>query len=220
MRYQLGLVSPTPNVTLFLILIIASYLVFALLGHSNTGMWAYNILILNPYLTVFKVQLWRIITYGFLHDPSSPMHVIFNALILYMVGTPLEERWGEKRFLFFILCAVGVGGLLVCLSYLFGISNASVMGFSAATVALVIAWGLTFSSQSIYIFGILPLSGRQLVFVTIGFEILYAVSSNSISSAAHFGGIITAFILTFGLYKPARMKQLWYQAKLKFRLRK
>lgn len=220
MRNQWGFGSPTPNVTTFLILIIASYLVFALFGQTSIGAYVFNLMPLNPYLAVYKFQVWRLVTYAFAHDPSSPLHVIFNALMLYMIGPQLEERWGERRFFIFIMTAILMGGLLVCLCFLIGISKASVLGFSAATMALIIAWGLTFSSQSIYIFGILPLTGRQLVFVTIGLEVLYAVSSNSISSAAHFGGILSAFILSYGLYKPSRIKQMWYQAKLRRRLRK
>lgn len=220
MKYRLGFTSPTPQVTFFLIVIIAVYLVFALIGHSRLGLMAYDSLILDPRLVIYKFQLWRLVTYAFLHDPSSPFHVIFNALMLYMVGTPLEERWGEKRFAIFIMCAIVLGGLMVLLSYLIGLSHASVLGFSAATIALIIAWGLTFSSQHIYIFGILPLTGRQLVVITIGFEILYAVSSNSISSAAHFGGILAAFILVFGLYKPSRIRHYYNQAKMRSRLRK
>lgn len=215
MRYQWGFGSPTPNVTIFLILIIASYLVFAVIGSTSVGSFLYSALILDPRLVIHKFQIWRLITYAFMHDPSSPMHVIFNALILYMIGTPLEERWGEKRFFIFVLVAIISGGILVCLSYFLGISRAMVLGFSAGTIALVIAWGLIFSRQNIYIFGIIPLTGKQLVYITIGLEVLYAVSRNSISSAAHFGGILAAFIMTYGLYKPARLKQLWHQIKHK-----
>lgn len=220
MRNFGGFGSPTPGVTTFLIVIIASYLVFALLGHTAIGTVAFNLLPLDPYLATYKLQIWRVVTYAFAHNPSSPLHVIFNALMLYMIGPQLEERWGERRFFIFIMTAIVSGGLLVCLCFLLGLSKASVMGFSAATMALIIAWGLTFSTQSIYIFGILPLTGRQLVFMTIGLEVIYAVSSNSISSAAHFGGILSAIILSYGLYKPSRLKQMWYQAKLKRRLRK
>lgn len=201
--------SPTPNVTSFLIAIIASYLLFALFGTTEIGSLVYNAMILDPVRTIYSGQVWRLITYAFLHD-NSPMHVIFNALALYMIGPQLEERWGEKRFFIFIMTSILLGGILVCLSYLLGISHAMVIGFSAATVGLIIAWGLTFSKQQIYFFGILPLSGQQLVYVTVGLEILYAVSGNSISSAAHFGGILAGFIFTLGLYKPRRLKQ-WYQ---------
>jgi membrane associated rhomboid family serine protease len=200
--------SPTPNVTSFLIAIIASYLLFAIFGQTTAGIVAYNAMVLDPQKTIYSLELWRLITYGFLHD-TSPMHVIFNALALYMIGPSLEERWGEKRFFIFVMVSIIAGGLLVCLSYILGFPSL-VIGFSAATVGLVVAWGLTFSTSQIYIFGVLPLTGKQLVFVTVGLEILYAASSSAVSSAAHFGGIITAFIFTLGLYNPRRIKQ-WYQ---------
>jgi membrane associated rhomboid family serine protease len=201
--------APTPNVASFLIVIIASYLFFALFGHTAIGIMIYNAMILDPDKVIYQGQLWRLITYGFLHD-TSPTHVIFNAIAFYLIGPELEERWGEKRFFIFVMASIFTGGVLVTLSYLLGFSHGMVIGFSAATVALIVAWGLTFSHRQIYFFGILPLTGQQLVYVTVGIEILYAVSGNSISSAAHFGGILAAFILTLGLYKPRRLKE-WYE---------
>lgn len=220
MRNSFGFASPTPNVTRFLIAIIALFLVFALFGRSYWGVTVFNALLLDPYRTIFSGEVWRLFTYAFLHDLGSPMHVVFNALVFYMMGPQLEERWGEKRFLFFVVACILVGGIFVCLSFLFGFSNASVLGFSAVTLGMIIAWGVTFSTMQIYLLGILPLTGKQLVFLTIGLEILYAVSSNSISSAAHFGGIVTGIVFTLGLYKPRRIKQMWNQARMKRNLRR
>lgn len=215
MRYSFGFGSPTPNVTRFLIVIIASYLVFAIFGRTALGMTIYHALLLSPADAIYSFQIWRIVTYAFLHDVSSPMHVIFNALMLYMLGPQLEDYFGEKRFFILTMSAIILGGLLVCLSFLLGISSSMVVGFSAATIALVIAWGLTFKKQQIFIFGILPITGQQLVYITIGLEILYAVSANSISSAAHFGGIIAGFIFTLELYKPRGIKNLLNRNRLR-----
>jgi membrane associated rhomboid family serine protease len=217
MRYAFGFGSPTPNVTRFLIIIIATYLVFALFGRSVIGAQIYHALMLSPREVVNSFEVWRLLTYAFLHDVGSPMHVIFNALLLYMMGPQLEDRWGENRFLLFTMTAILLGGVLVVLTYLVGISNAVVVGFSAATVGLVVAWGLTFTTQQIFLLGIVPITGKQLVYVTVGLEILYAVSSNSFSSAAHFGGIIAGFIFTLGLYKPSRLKQIWRRSKNQLR---
>jgi membrane associated rhomboid family serine protease len=217
MRYHFGFDSPSPYVTTFLIAIIASYLFFALFGHQIFGIEIYNALVLNPYKTIYNFQLWRLVSYAFIHDQSSPFHIIFNALILYTVGTPMENRWGERRFFIFIMGAIIFGGLSVVLTFLLGLGHASVVGFSAATIALIIAWGLTFSKDSIYIFGILPLSGKQLVLVTIGLEVLFALSGSNTSSAAHFGGIFSSFVLIFGLYKPSGIRQLWRHFKMKNR---
>ncbi len=48
------------------------------------------------------------ITYMFLHDPSSPMHVFFNMFSLWMFGRMLENIWGSKRFfIFYMVCGIG-----------------------------------------------------------------------------------------------------------------
>lgn len=208
MRYQMGIAQPTSGVTTLLIITIATYLLFALGGDTRLGTMAYAKLILDPASVVYSFEYWRLASYAFLHDTSSPMHIIFNALMLYMLGTPLEERWGEKRFLIFVGSAILTGGLVVTLSYVVGLSNSFVVGISAATIGLAIAWGLTFSTSQIYILGIIPVTGKQLVWLIVGIEIIYAVSTNAISSAAHIGGIITGFIFCLGLYKPRRIKQI------------
>lgn len=215
MRNQYGFMSPTHQVTTFLIVIIASYLFFALFGSSLFGETLYAYSILDPDKVIYNYEVWRLFTYAFLHNPSSPFHVILNALMLYMLGPQLEDRWGGKRFVIFVFTAILLGGLFVCGAFLLGMSRALVVGFSGATIGLLIAWGLTFSRQQMYVFGILPLSGIQMVYLTIGLEVIYAVGSNTVSSAAHFGGIITGIIFTLGLYKPQRLKQYWRQYKRK-----
>lgn len=220
MPSQFGFMSPTPNVTRLLILIIGIYLAFAIFGHSYWGAFVYSKMVLDPYRTIFSYELWRLVTYAFVHDSTSPMHVIFSALLLYMIGPQLEDRWGERRFFIFTLTAIILGALFVIISFLLGIGGGSVVGFSAVTVGLLVAWGLAYPDQQIYILGILPLNGKSMVYITIGLEILFAFSGSATSSAAHFGGIVTAFIFSFGLYKPSRIRQMWRQARIKKNLRR
>lgn len=218
--YQSGFGAPTAQVTRFLIAIIALFLLFAVLGHTLYGAFIFSKLTLDPYRVVFSFELWRTVTYAFLHDTNSPMHVIFNALLLYMIGPTMEDRWGEKRFVIFTFAAILLGALCVIAGAFLGLTGGHVIGFSSVTVGLLVAWGLAFPEQQIFLLGILPLSGRAMVYVTIGLEVLFAFSNTSTSSAAHFGGILAAFIFSFGLYKPSRIKQMWLKARMKNNLRR
>lgn len=48
------------------------------------------------------------VTYMFLHDPSTPLHVLFNMFTLWMFGRTLEMVWGSGRFLlFYFVCGIG-----------------------------------------------------------------------------------------------------------------
>lgn len=46
---------------------------------------------------VARGEIWRIVTSGFLH--ASIIHIAFNMLILFQLGTVLEPRIGRARFL-------------------------------------------------------------------------------------------------------------------------
>ena len=54
----------------------------------------------------------QVITYMFLHDPSSIMHILFNMFAVFIFGRMLETVWGGKRFLFYYM-ATGIGAGLI-----------------------------------------------------------------------------------------------------------
>lgn len=57
-------------------------------------------------------QLWQPITHMFMHDMSSPMHLIFNMYALWAFGSPVERILGKSRFIFFYFSA-GLGAALI-----------------------------------------------------------------------------------------------------------
>ena len=56
------------------------------------------------------VQLWRVITFQFLH--ATPMHLVYNMLALLLFGPIVEGHFGPRRYLAFYL-SCGVGGALM-----------------------------------------------------------------------------------------------------------
>jgi membrane associated rhomboid family serine protease len=60
-------------------------------------------------------EYWRLITGGFLHDPDSILHILFNMYILYWLGTMLEPVLGHLRFgaLYFASLLAGSFGALI-----------------------------------------------------------------------------------------------------------
>ncbi len=183
-----------------------------------------------------QYYLWTFITYAFLHNPSEPFHLLFNLLMLWWLGSAMFQRWGQKRFLLFFFGSAFAGALLTylvsfSLSVFFpaiGIisSNTPVIGASAITTALLVAFGLTYPEQIIYFF-FFPLKCKHLVLLMIGYEILTALAFNAVASTAHFGGIIFAAIMIYEWYRPKnllydikklfqRMQYLWLKRKLRY----
>lgn len=77
--------------------------------------FANNTLIAYGGLHFFESELFnpaQVITYMFLHDATSPVHIFFNMFTLWMFGRMMEHVWGSKRFLLYYL-ACGIGAALV-----------------------------------------------------------------------------------------------------------
>ena len=55
-------------------------------------------------------QYWQPITHMFMH--GGIFHILFNMYALWAFGSPLEMRWGQKKFLFFYFSA-GLGAMLI-----------------------------------------------------------------------------------------------------------
>ena len=52
--------------------------------------------------------MWQLVTYMFMH--GSPTHLLFNMLMLWMIGVELERTWGTRFFTkFYFACGIGAG---------------------------------------------------------------------------------------------------------------
>lgn len=50
----------------------------------------------------------QLLTYMFLHDQHSILHIGFNMFTLWMFGRILEQVWGSRRyFIFYMVCGIG-----------------------------------------------------------------------------------------------------------------
>jgi membrane associated rhomboid family serine protease len=63
-----------------------------------------------------KFEIWQPLTHMFMHGDIS--HIFFNMFGLWMFGTPLEQMWGKKKFIFFYLSTgFGAAALQLLLYY-------------------------------------------------------------------------------------------------------
>ena len=84
-----------------------------------------------------KFQYWQPLTHMFMHGDLS--HIFFNMFGLYMFGTPIEQMWGKKKFIFFYLSTGFGAAALQLLLYYFQISSVTELlfaeGISASEVS-------------------------------------------------------------------------------------
>ncbi len=153
-------------------------------------------------------KLWQVGTYMWFHDVGLS-HLLFNLLILFFFGPLFERSWGLKDFVrFFVLCGIGAGVVQTFFSWLSPTDFGTiVIGSSGAMLGLIVAFGMRFPNQEVLLFFVLPIAGRYIVWLTIAIDLLVFLSSDSdVAIAAHWGGMLTAYLLISGNWRLSRLK--------------
>jgi len=171
---------------------------------------------------ILKGEVWRLVTSGFLTSPVSFEHLFWTLLGLYFLSPELEKRWGGARFLRFFLLAVVLGNVAsIATALAFNRADESYFGASAALAAIAVAFAREFPDVTFRLFFFLPMRGKALAWITIGFAALGLVypTKPPEGTAAPFAGIVAGYLLAGNpspiraLYLKMRLGLLRRQAK-------
>lgn len=55
---------------------------------------------------IFHGQIWRLITFVFLNNSSSPLFLLLSLMFYWYLGTTLQNTWGTFRFTAYYLCGM------------------------------------------------------------------------------------------------------------------
>ena len=149
-----------------------------------------------------SLQLWRLVTYQFLHSTAGFGHIFWNMFWLYIFGTMLEPVWGSRKFLIFYLVCGIAGGILYPLLALVGwLDIGPLVGASGAILGVLVAVAILFPTSKLLFFGLFPIRVRIVAIVFLVFAVLtllrpYQVG-NAGGEAAHLGGMIAGAVYVF-----------------------
>jgi membrane associated rhomboid family serine protease len=146
-----------------------------------------------PLVLPFNLQLWRVVTYMFLHGGVG--HLVWNMLFLFMFGCTLERTWGTKRFYrYYFIC--GLGAALFAFIPYGPFYQVPIVGASGAIYGILLAYGVIFPMNKIWILATFPVEARYLVIV-LGF-VAFASSlmgSDGVAHIVHLGGLVTGYVV-------------------------
>jgi membrane associated rhomboid family serine protease len=171
-------------------------------------------------LDVAFTQPWRLLTSGLLTDPDRWTHLAFSLLGLYFLGAPLEQRWGSWRFARFLVLAVLIGNLtVIAIAHLVPGAGQErfhpdfAYGPTAAITAIAIAWSREYAQSTVNLFFFLPIRGKVLFWITIGFCVLDLIYPSALPEGvvAPFGGVLAG--LLFG-GTPSLARTAWLRVRL------
>ncbi|MBN1343322.1 MAG: rhomboid family intramembrane serine protease [Phycisphaerae bacterium] len=187
-----ALPRPTPVVKYLLIINVVVFLLTVVPSVGNLFLSAFS---MTCYGGVFSGQIWRLVTYQYLHDTNSGFHLLFNMIGLYFLGPPMEQRWGSKTF-FSFYTACGVAGALLY-TFLVGVhfmGDAPMIGASGSVLGLLAACAVLMP-QMIIILLFFPVPIRLAAVLLTAIYVLNLVTSfgrgatGAGGDAAHLGGM-------------------------------
>lgn len=142
---------------------------------------------------------WRMLSAGFVHDWTGPIHILFNSYAIWIFGRQLEPMLGPLRFLILYLTSI-VGG------------SVAVLWLSDPVVPVVGASGALFGLMAAFFVIIRATGGNasQLFgLIAINFALGFFVSG--ISWEGHLGGMVAGFLIALVYAKTRRPNQLFLQ---------
>ena len=176
------------------ILLIANVALF-LLDLATDGRFIYRWLALDPVATMHSWEVWRLVTYLFVHDRYPPfLHILINMLILWMFGTPLVETMGERKFWWFYICTGVFSGLCTLAFYTILGKDTTVIGASGALFGLMFAFAKFFPTQQFLILFLFPVQARYAVLIFGAVELLSIMSNGRTAHITHLGGAVFAWL--------------------------
>lgn len=178
-------------------------------------LWPYTLGRFTIDEAVYGFQLWRVLTYQFLH--GGLLHIVFNMIGLYFFGRLMEQWWGSKRFLaFYLLCGVAgvvpytVIGILAPsvivdvpsadLAPIAGeiVKHIGLIGASGAIYGILIGCAVKFPDMEVrLLIPPIPMKMRTLaiVFLVLAVVSVAAGSANAGGELAHLGGAALGYLL-------------------------
>ena len=168
-------------------------------GYVRTFQPLYAYGYFSIYTALEHAQLWRLVTFQFLH--ANLNHILANMVGLYFFGPMIEAYLGSRRYLaFYLLCGVA-GPVAYCGLWAAGLlrggPTSPLVGASAGIFGVLIAAALTAPDSVVLVFGVVPARLRTVAWVLLGYAVYTIFSSghNAGGEAAHLGGAAVGYAL-------------------------
>jgi len=155
----------------------------AVVGERN-GFPLLQLFVLAPQ-AVWGGEVWRLFTWVLVE--TEPLNLLFGGLVLFWFGRDLVEAWGERRFLATYFGIAATAGALTSLAALAwpALLAFRFTGLWAAVDAVIVAWALLHPFRQILLFFALPVSGKTLLWITVGGTVLFALFAGVAAFVPH-----------------------------------
>jgi len=174
-------------------IIIANFAIFILCQLTGGSMGAVYRLLAMRTDEVLHGQVWRLVTFTYMHSQEDLWHILLNMLGLYLLGAPLERHWGTRLFFTFYT----LGGIAAVLLYLvitmvgWLSPGAHLVGASGNVFAVMGACAVLFPQFRLLLFLFpVPIRIATMLFLGLFMFNLWSRGANAGGDACHLAGIV------------------------------
>ena len=206
----------TPWVKRILLFTLAFWFLGQIILESIVGIPLTKWLALQPNLVLHKFFFWQSFSYLFLHSVGQWSHLLFNMLMLWLLGSFLEQQWGSRFFAcYYFASGIGAAWFHVLVLWIYshftqqpmGVAGLSipVIGSSGAIFGLILAYGWLFGNRVVHFMLIFPMKARYFAMILAAIQIVGLLSMNTNSGGkssnvaylVHLGGFVSGFLFLF-----------------------
>ena len=164
-------------------------------------------------------RVWTLATVVFLERDFIAL--VLHVTVLWMFVPTLERFWGTNRFYRFVAITSLVGTVAGCaFGLLLGDMNVAVSGLNPFIYASIVAFGIVYARQPVQFFGVLPLTGRQLMYGFMAFLALFVIATQAWENGVAFAAaMLAAAIMTSKRLSPGLAWKRWRIARARARLK-
>lgn len=208
----------TPVVLNLIILNVLVYMAQNIFAGNEDPSWITNTFALHHYKSD-HFHVYQLLTHMFMH--GGFFHILFNMLVLWMFGTPMEKILGSKTFLTFYLISGIVAAATQLIDYtvyynkidslvlnaaeqaqyqIILAKNATV-GASGAIMGILAGFGYMYPDIKLFIMPIpFPIKAKWAIIGIIAIDVFGGISKvagDNVAHFAHIGGAVAGFILVY-----------------------
>lgn len=176
---------------------VAVWLFQVLAGTSGERYGVFRWLTLKPSAVLEGAQLWRVLSYAALGEPSDVVAIVLDVVLLLIFGSALEERIGRARSFAAMAGASAFGALVVLAASRVDLAlvHAQVVGPSAIMSALIVAWGVQRADERLSFFGAFELRGKHFAMAAAAMTLASFLINRSGAHLASVAGLVAGLFV-------------------------
>lgn len=165
-------------------------------------------LVATPITVWEQGKVWTLVTSSLLE--ISLLSLVLQMMVLWSLVPTLERFWGTPRLLRFAAAVSIAGTVAGTLCGLLTGRAFPIAGLDPFIYGAIVAFGIIYKTQPVQFFGVLPMTGRQLMYGFLAFAFLFVTLQGLWEQMAAFAGAIgVAALLLSKRFNPGILWKKW-----------